>query len=354
MVATIKDVAKRADVSVATVSRLLNGTGKVREKTAKRVHKAVRDLNFRPNALGRSLSTSQTQSIGVVIPSMSNPVFADAVAGINDEVRSRGYTLMFTSTDYDKEDELRAVSNLLDYQVDGLILTVADPENSPVLDMLDETGSPYVLIYNQPTANQRPTVTIDNIAAGREAANALLHLGHVKTGMVSGLFSASDRAIARREGFVQCIKQKNYPAPLILEVDYIDLDVQDVLADIYSDPATAPTGLFCSNDLLAISVIGALRRLGLKVPQDISVIGFDGITVGTHLNPTLATVVQPSREMGQTATRLLLDRLSGKEAPSTVILPHNLRLGESAGPVTKPSPADLQEPFQLTHRRPAS
>ncbi len=352
--ATIRDVAQRAGVSVATVSRLLNGTGKVREKTAERVHKAIRDLSFRPNALGRSLSTSQTQSIGVVIPSMSNPVFADAVAGINDEARTRGYTLMFTSTDYDRDEELRAVSNLLDYQVDGLILTVADPEHSPVLDMLDETGLPYVLIYNQPTDEKRPTVTIENVAAGREAADALAGLGHVHTGMVSGLFAASDRAKARREGFELSMARRGYPAPMIVEVDYVELDVHTRLAAILDGPDPAPTGLFCSNDLLAISVIGALRQLGRKVPKDISVIGFDGIAVGTHLHPTLATVVQPSREMGQTATRLLLDRLAGKETPAKVILPHTLRLGESVGPVTKQSPTDLQEPFQPAHRRPAS
>lgn len=352
--ATIRDVAKRAGVSVATVSRLVNGTGKVREKTAERVKKAIHDLNFRPNALGRSLSTSQTQSIGIVIPSLSNPVFAEAVAGINAEARSRGYTLMFTSTDYDKEEENRAVSSLLDYQVDGLILTVADPDNSPVLDRLDKAGIPYVLIYNQCTAKKRPTVTIDNVAAGREAADALVRLGHVRAGMISGRFSASDRAAARREGFLQSMREKGCPEPLILEVDYTDLNVQNHLADIFNKQDEAPTGLFCSNDLLAISVIGALRQLGFQVPDDISVIGFDGITVGTHLHPTLATVVQPSREMGQAATRLLLDRLSGQDTPSTVILPHKLNLGESAGPVCKPSPADLQEPFQLAHRRPAS
>lgn len=352
--ATIKDVAKRAGVSVATVSRVINGTGQIRKATAERVLAAVRDLGFRPSAVGRSLSTSHTKSLGVVIPSMSNPVFADAVAGINEEARSRGYTLMFTSTEYNPEEEVRAVSTFLDYRVDGLILTVADPRDSAVLELLERAGVPYVLIYNQVSVEGRSTVTIDNVAAGRAVAEALFDLGHETLGMVSGLFYTSDRAMARRDGFVQAVRAKGYPDPTVLEVGFVDLEVEKALRDIYGKRETAPSALFCSNDLLAISVIGALGRIGLTVPDDVSVIGFDGIAIGTHLHPTLATVVQPSREMGQAATRLLLDRLNGQKKPEALVLPHSLRLGESAGPAAKPSPADLQETIQTKHRRSAS
>jgi len=351
MAATIRDVAKRAGVSVATVSRLINNTGKVRTETAERVRAAINDLGFRPNALARNLSTAQTRSLGVVIPSLSNPVFADAVSGINAEARASGYTLMFTSTDYSPEDELRAVSSLLEYKVEGLILTVANPLDNPALELLEASDVPYVLIYNQPSAKIRPTVTIDNVVASSEVARALLGLGHKKFGMVSGSFSASDRALARRDGFINTIIAAGHPCPVVLEVDFVSPNLEDSLAPVYARDATAPTALFCSNDLLAISVIGALGRMGLDVPKDVSVIGFDGIAVGTHLHPTLATVIQPSREMGRAATRQLLDRLAGKDCPTTEILLHTIRLGESAGPAAKSVPAFDKNPNKPEQRR---
>ena len=346
MAATIKDVASRADVSVATVSRLINGIGRVREETAERVRKAIEDLNFKPNALGRNLSTAQTRTLGVVIPSLSNPVFADAVTGISAEARANGYTLMFTSTDYSPKDELRVVSSLLEYRVEGLILTVANPLNNPALELLETSGVPYVLIYNQPCIKKHPTVTIDNVVASCEVARALLGLGHEKLGMVSGIFAASDRASARRDGFINAIVASGRSCPMVLEVDFLTPNLDEILSPVYADRATAPTALFCSNDLLAISVIGVLGRMGVDVPKDVSVIGFDGIAVGTHLHPTLATVIQPSRKMGQAATRQLLDRLAGKDCPDTEILLHTIRLGESAGPVAKSNPAINQKPKQ--------
>jgi len=351
MVATIRDVAKKAGVSVATVSRLVNGTGRVRDETANRVRAAINDLGFRPNAVGRNLSSANTRSLGVVIPSLNNPVFADAVAGISAEARARGYTLMFTSTDYSPDDELRTVSTLLDYRVDGLILTVADAMKSSVPGMLKSAGVPYVLIYNQPCANEHPTVTVDNIAAGREVARTLIKLGHERLGMVSGQFAASDRARARRDGFMDGAAERGLAAPTVLEVDFVLPHLEETLGPIYDERETAPTALFCSNDLLAISVIGTLGRMGLDVPNDVSVIGFDGIAVGTHLHPTLATVIQPSHEMGRAATRQLLDRLVGKDCPMTEILPYTIRIGESAGLAAKPNPAALRNPTQHIQRR---
>jgi len=351
---TIKDVACEAGVSVATVSRFINKSGKLRDATSARVQSAIDTLGFRPNAVGRNLSTAHTQSLGVIIPSLSNPVFADAVAGINAEAHANGYTLMFTVTDYKFEEELRTVGALLEYRVDGLILIVADPDHSPALDMLEAAGTPYVLIYNQPTGRNRPTVTVDNVAAGAQAAQTFFDLGHERLAMISGKFSASDRAHARRRGFLHGAAARGLAEPLVFEVDFIDSNVADVLKPLYVDRQTAPTALFCSNDLLAISVIGALGRMNLNVPHDVSVIGFDGIAVGTHLHPTLATVLQPSREMGQTATRQLLGRLKGEEPPSTVILPHILRLGESAGPATKHGTTDLPPPLQSEQRNTTS
>lgn len=351
MPATIKDVARRAQVSVATVSRLVNGTGNVRPKSAERIRRAIEELGFRPNAVGRSLKMASTKALGVVIPSISNPVFADALAGINEETRAAGYNLMLTVTDYDSANEASAVGALMGYQVDGLILTVADPANSASLDMLESAGVPYVLVYNQPCDRARATISVDNVAAGGEVAHMLTALDHRALGMIAGSFDASDRARARQTGFVRSTLKAGLDEPLIREVDFVDGDIESVVTDLYRGAGPRPTALFCSNDLLAISVIGALRRCGLAVPEDVSVIGFDGISAGTHLSPTLTTVVQPSREMGRVAASQLLGHFKGGEAPRTVLLPHHLRLGESAGQAPKPVPADLQDNPQPVQKR---
>ncbi len=343
MAATIKDVARAAQVSVATVSRFVNGSGAVRPETAQRIEDAIAALSFRPNALGRSLKTATTRSLGILIPSLSNPVFADAVAGINEVARDAGYTLMFTAAEYDPEVERTAVSALLDYRIDAAILTVADADDSDALDQLEAAGVPYILIYNQPGALGRPTVTVDNVGAGRAAAEHLVSLGHTRLAMVSGRFSASDRARARSEGFIAGAQAAGLSAPSVREMDFVDSDTEAALRALFPTgrpDETTPSALFCSNDLLAISVIGALGRMGLSVPADVSVIGFDGIAIGRQLHPTLATVVQPSREMGRVAARRLLDRLSGGGDPVTTTLPYSLCHGESAGKAAKHIPAD--------------
>lgn len=343
---TIKDVARQAGVSVATVSRLVNNSGVVGEKTAKKVRLAIKELSFRPNVIGRSLKTSRTKLIGVVIPSLSNPVFADAVAGINDELSDIGYTLMFTSTDYHIERERQSLETLLSNRVEGLILTVANSEHSNVLDMLDKSRVPYVMLFNQPSPRNRPSVTVDNVSASKEVADIMVDHGHHCIAMISGSFEKSDRAVARKKGFVEGLKARGCPPPYICEVDFVDLDIDEVLQPLYAESQSSPTALFCSNDLLAISVIGALSRHGLRVPEDVSVFGFDGIAVGNHLYPTLTTVMQPAREMGRVAAQQLLGHISRGEEPETVILPYTMRLGESTGQASKHAPVTPQNLFQ--------
>ncbi len=350
MAATIRDVARQANVSVATVSRYVNGTNRVRGETAERVKAAIEALGFRPNAVGRSLSTSYTKSLGVVIPSISNPVFADAVEGITNAVKQHGYTLMLTSTNYDPDEELSAVGTLLENRVDGIILTVADPQSSPALSLLEKSGVPYVLVYNQPSPG-KPTVTVDNAGAGRDVACEFARQGHQRLGMVSGRFRSSDRAVARRDGFLAGAAEAGLKTPVICEADHEGRQLEKSLDQLYEDLSVAPTGLFCSNDLLAISVIGYLQQRNIQVPEQVSVIGFDGIAVGNHLYPTLATIVQPSQEMGSAAAHSILGRLSGKASSEEMLLPYIFRKGDSAGPAGKLTPASSPNLSKSIRRR---
>lgn len=332
--ATARDVAESAGVSVATVSRVINATAGVNPETAAKVHAAIAELGYRPNSVGRSLKTASSRLIGVLIPTLSNPVFAEAVDGIAEGVADGGYSLLFSTSDYRREAESQGIETLLRYRVNGLILTVADAADSRILDLLDTAEIPYVLAYNPAGAHGRPTVTVDNRAAGARVAERLIGLGHRRLGMIAGRLSESDRARARHQGFAEAAAAAGLPPPLLCEVPFTRPELEPVLAGIFAAP-DAPTALFCSNDMLAIVTIGVLAGLGISVPGEVSVVGFDGIAIGNLLHPSLATVVQPSRELGRTAARQLLRRLGGEAAVAPVILPHVLRHGNSAGPAPK-------------------
>lgn len=335
--ATIREVAERAGVSVATVSRVVNGAGGVAAETADRVRAAIADLAYRPNDVGRSLKTANSRLIGVVLPTLGNPVFADAVDGIAEGIAAGGYSLVLATTDYRRETERRRIETLLRYRVDGMILTVADAAASESLDLLDRTGVPYVLIYNPPGSHGRATVTVDNAAAGRSVAELLLGHGHRRLGMLAGHLADSDRARARFRGFSEAAAEHGAAPPLLCEVAFTALNLEPVLAPLYAAP-NPPTAWFCSNDMVAIAAIGALAGLGLDVPADVGLVGFDGIAIGGLIHPTLATVVQPSRELGRTAARQLLRHLRGEGPMRSAILPHILRHGKSVGPAAKHSP----------------
>ncbi|WP_029009503.1 LacI family DNA-binding transcriptional regulator [Azospirillum halopraeferens] len=328
---TIRDVAERAGVSIATVSRVLNGAGTAAPDTAERVRTAVAELGFRPNRIGSSLKAARTRTLGVVIPSLSNPVFADSVAGVQDAAADAGYSLLIASTDYDPGREAQAVESLLSHRVEGLVLTVADADGSAVLDTLDAADLPYVLVYNQPRASGRPFVSVDNVAAARTMVERMIALGHTRIGMVAGRFRQSDRSRLRHDGYRAALDTAGLaPGPLI-EVDFADAAPERRLA-VRLDGPDRPTALFGSNDLVALATVRALRDLGLAVPADVSVTGFDGIAVGALVSPALTTLVQPARAMGARAMQDLLAHLAGGPRPGQVTLPFSVRTGETLGP----------------------
>lgn len=343
MPSTLKDVSRLAGVSTATVSRFINDSGRLSDDTAQRVRAAIATLGFRPNAIGRSLKTTRSKALGIVIPSLSNPVFAEAVAGISREARAQGYSLMVTATDYCVDEELQVVNTLLDHQVDGLILTVSNPDSSAALDVLDREGVPYMLIYNQPTDQQRATVTIDNVRAGWDVACQLCDLGHQRFAMLTGALQSSDRAEARRLGFTAGVEACGFAPPVVHEVDFSALDAREAIDTLFRPSTPGPTALFCSNDVLAIAAIGALRERGIAVPDAVSVVGFDGIGVGALIHPQLTTVVQPSGDMGTMAARAVLRMITVQAAPGSVMLPYFVRDGESTGRACKHGPVALQE-----------
>jgi DNA-binding LacI/PurR family transcriptional regulator len=350
--ATIKDIASRAEVSIATVSRVLNAKAGVSDAASEAVLAAARQLGFRPNQLGRNLRAARSATLGVMLPRLGHPVFAECLQGIEQAARGRGLSIVVSATDYDRATEEAVSEQLLRQRVDGLILTVADAADNPLLDKLDAEGVPYVLVFNQPLAAKaavRSSVGVDNRAAAREMVQQLLAWGHREIHMLAGQFGQSDRARQRFAGYCDAMQQagRDWRAPL--QVPFTTDDTRDVLLHLLHErPQT--TALFCSNDQLTMTVVRDLRALGLFVPGDISVAGFDGVQTGALMHPPLTTVSTPTVQIGRAAVALLGERIAGAAPQGAVLLPHALVPG---GTAREPSPIPPRLPERTSHADPS-
>jgi DNA-binding LacI/PurR family transcriptional regulator len=327
MTPTIKDVAAHAGFSIATVSRAINAPHTVNPVTLEIVRQSINALDFRPSPLGRQLRGERSRLIGVVLPTLANPVFAECLQGIDELASAQGFRLMLMTTQYDSERERHAIETLREQRVEGLILTVADADTHPLLDELDRAGLLYVLMHNDTV--RRPSVSVDNRLAAYEGVRMLIAHGHRQILMLAGTLAASDRARLRHLGYTQAMQQAGLtPAPA-LEIDFnADELAPAVLAHLTSGPQR-PTALFCSNDLLAMVVMRGLRRARFDVPGDMSILGFDGLAMGELLAPPLASIGSPNREIGCAAWRRLIARVDGTypDQSLSLTLPHTLREG---------------------------
>jgi DNA-binding LacI/PurR family transcriptional regulator len=328
---SIQSVAEKAGVSVATVSRVFNFPDKVTPATRELVERVAGELGYLPNSSARTLRTQRSRVLGVVLPTLLNPVFAECLQGIAQAAVAGGYAIIPVTTGYRLDEEQRALNLLLAGNVDGLILVVSNPASSAALQRLRGAGLPYVLVYNRHL--DHPCVSVDNEGAMASAVARLVELGHRRIAMVSGTLAASDRAQQRWRGFLQGMAAAGLEPPALVEVPFIETAVDELAR--FLDTAPRPTALVCSNDLLAIRSIRAAHRSGLQVPRDLSVVGFDGIALGEDLTPALSTVTQPNGDIGRHSVELLVQALAGGTVPNagaSLVLPHAFRAGESCAP----------------------
>lgn len=335
---SIMDIAQRANVSPSTVSRVFNNPDLVQPRTREAVLRVANELAYRPNASARTLRTQRSQVLGIVLPTLDNPVFAECLQGIMSATARRGYAIMPITTQYQAEAEQEAVEQLLAFGVDGMVLVVGDAATSKALPRLQAHALPYSLIYNRHP--DHPCVSVEGDAALQEMVQSLVQRGHERIAMICGRLSASDRAQQRYAGFLEAMSSAGrQPSPLI-EIPFVETAIQEIAAVLRRPDR--PTALVCSNDLIAIRAVRAAHECGLAVPTDVSVTGFDGIRLGEDLTPRLTTVMQPNAEMGVAAAECVMDGIQGKQTPqagNSVTLPYFLRWGESCSRV--PSAARL-------------
>jgi DNA-binding LacI/PurR family transcriptional regulator len=333
MTTTIRDVASRAGVSTATVSRVLSGAARGRPATARRVLAAARDLEYRPSGIARSLKRHRTHTLGLIITDIQNPFYPELVRAVEDAARAVDHSVLLVNGAEDPERERRALEELADRWVDGIIIA-ASQLTARHTDWLANASIPIALVNSRLPGEAIPAILSDNRAGGRLAAEHLLGLGHSRIGYLTA--PVENAAVAERlAGTREALLAAGLDAER-MPIEEGDGHVSGGQAAMTRLLRRAPglTAVVCYNDLTAIGAMRALRAAGRQVPEDVSVVGFDGIDLAGYVEPPLTTVAQQTTEMGRWAVESLLARLDSSAAPRSraVVLPVALRPGGSTAP----------------------
>ena len=322
--ATIREVAESAGVSYATVSHVINNTRLVSPETRQRVLAAMDALNYRPNALARSLRQGKTNTLGLVLPDSANPFFAEISRSIEDEAFKKGYSVFLCNTELDTQRELFYVDVLSKKQVDGIIF-VAAGDQADSLEYLRQRNMPVVMIDRDLPNVEVDAVLTDHRLGGYLATRHLLELGHTRIACIAGPSSITPSA-ERITGYRNALEEAGLPCDenLILRGDYHAQSGMETTHAILK-MAPRPTAIFALNDLMALGALRAAAEEGCSVPGDLAVVGYDDLELAHFTNPPLTTIAQPKKEIGAQAIHLLVDRMSHKNRPpSRVVLPPEL------------------------------
>lgn len=338
MATTIADVAARAGVSTATVSRVLAGLGGARPETRERILSSARDLGFRPSGVARSLKLRTTRTLGLVITDIGNPFFPELVRAVEVAARERGYAVLLCNAGEDGEREASYLELLAARRVDGVVIASSGVGQRHAT-WLATAPLPVVLVNCASPVVPLPTILSDNRAGAAMAVEHLLALGHERIGHITAPprnEAAADRLEGAREAFRRVGRD---PAELLVEEGDGHVTGGAVAATALLDRDRALTAVFAYNDLTAIGAVRAIRGRGLHVPEDVSVVGFDDVDLAAYADPPLTTVAQATAQMGRWAVAQLLDRLNGGDGVGhieTVTLPVHLEVrGSTAPPRTR-------------------
>jgi len=329
---TMKDVAELAGVSVQTVSAVVNGKPGITDKTSDRVRDAVKQLGYRPSHSARSLRSGKTRTIALFVSDVSISVLGRMACAAENYAYEAHYNLILYNTHDDAEREMAYINTVAQRSVDGvLFLAATEPEKGR--EILNAVGIPSVTIDRIPDSHSGPSVMLDNIKAGCLAAEHLLSLGHTRLAHIAAPLNIR-LSHERQQGFVQTIEQADHKADVYIESarDWGCQSGYEAMQRLLNcDPH--PTAVFAATDLTAIGAMSAIRDAGMRVPNDISVMGLDNIEVGAFSNPTLTTIRQFLAELASVGVQMLLDILDQKEpSQSEIIMDPALIVRKSTAP----------------------
>ncbi len=325
-------------MSFTTVSHVLNGTRRVSDSARERVERAVAEMGYAPSAVARALKMSETCILGVLVPNITNPFFAELTRGIEDCCRRTDYSVFLCNSDDDPERQSRYLQTLLERRVDGLLMAAAAGDAAALVRRLAPMRVPTVVVDRAVPGLQADLVRVDHEGGARLAVEHLLSLGHRRIACLAG---PSEFAVsrARTAGWRTALAAAGItPEPgWLLEGDFSAAAGHALASRLLAAPLQAPnavTAIFASNDLLAIGALRAAAERGVTVPGALSVIGFDGIDLGAYAYPALTTVGHPIRALGEAAAEALIARIGASPSPAReVVLPARLLMRESTGAV---------------------
>lgn len=330
-VPTLEDVAARSGVSTATVSRCLNSPAQVSRSTRERVMKAVSDLGYAPNFGARALAAKRTNTFGAIIPTMENAIFARGLQAFQDELRENGVTLLVASSSYSPEQEEEQIRALVTRGADALLL-IGQDRTEKSYEFLDKRKIPYVVAWVYDPIGTRQSVGFDNRQAMKALTDEVLNLGHRTLGVITAHRDGNDRARGRFEGICAAAQDRGIPlSSLVVEETTYAIDTGAAAFARLMERTPRPTAVLCGNDVFATGALMKAREMGLRVPEDVSITGFDDIELAEIVTPALTTVHVPHREMGRRAAQKLLHLRAGEDPGPSVELATTIKWRASLG-----------------------
>ncbi|MCL4386078.1 MAG: LacI family transcriptional regulator [Cyanobacteria bacterium] len=331
---SIKDIAHEAGVAISTVSNVINKTRFVTSQTKEKVIEAIEKLDYRPNIIARGLRIHSTRTVAVIVPDISSSFFSQVINGIEEVARKRNYTLILGCTSFDYNEEKRITNILLNSFIDGFIF-FSGFDNYELIKKIYDKNVPVVSLDKDLGDCDIPTVVIDNFAAVESSVDYLCKFGHEKIGYISFTYDKQTTVRKRFEGYLSGLKKNNleYDPDIVLispEMRLHETTFTYETVKNFLKKGKIPTAFLTVADVFAFGLIRALKDEGFKVPEDVSVMGFDNILFSQFTDPLLTTVKQPKSLMGNIAMNLLLDIIEGKEISNKrIIIPTTIIERES-------------------------
>jgi LacI family transcriptional regulator len=317
---TIVEVAKRASVSIATVSNVIRGTKQVSPKLQERVRAAISELDYSPNAIARGLKVKQTRMLGMVLPDITNPFFPGIIRGAEDTAFDRDYFLVTANTDEQIGRERRLLSALRSYRADGILLAAAPGSDTTHIKSTIAAGVSVVFLDRPVAGVKGDAVLLDNVRGARECVRHLIQQGHRNIAVITGPLTLQN-ARERLQGYEEALRETDIPInkALILNGDYRYESGHRLTEQLLQD-GIAASAIFVCNGVMTVGVLKAFEEQGVRCPQDMSVATFDDLTLDPSFHTHLTAVVQPSYEMGARAATILMDRIEGRLTGNPVVV----------------------------------
>lgn len=331
--AKLADVARLAEVSLATASRALNQPAIVRPGIRERVLNAVQLLGYAPDRMARALSSGKSHIVGAVVPTLGNVIFADGVEALQDRLGELGYTLILAHSQYRPERELQQVKAMIEHGVDGIVL-VGDTFAPQTLPLIRRHAVPHLTTYVCTSRQDMPAIGIDNHRATYEATRYMLDLGHREFAIIANTGLPNDRSRARLDGIVAAIAEVGIGLPSSRVIETAETSISSGREAFARLHAAHPqvTACLCTTDAIAVGAVAEALRRGLRVPEDLSVVGFDDIEIAAEIDPLLTTIRVPAMEIGTLAANHLISLIEGNPVPGSIALDAVLVTRGSTGP----------------------